>query len=110
MLEYVPMITPRIIVKAKGSITSPPKINKLNKASKVVILVMIVLDKVLLIDLLNRSIRSNFLYLRKFSLTRSKITTLSFTEYPTIVSIAAIEERLKSMLRIDNIPKVINTS
>ena len=71
---------------------------------------MIVLDKVLLIDILNSSIRSSFLYFRKFSLTRSKITTLSFTEYPTIVNIAAIEERLKSILSIDYIPRVINTS
>ena len=37
-------------------------------------------DKVLLIDILNRSKSSSFLYFLKFSLTLSKITTVSLIE------------------------------
>ena len=49
-------------------------------------------------------------YLDKFSLIRSYITTVSFIEYPTIVSTAATIERLTSNDNNENIPKVINTS
>ena len=44
------MITPIIIAKAKGLITSPPKVYRHIKAIKVVKLVIIVRDKVLFID------------------------------------------------------------
>ena len=49
------LITPIIIAKAKGLITSPPNVYKHIKAIKLLILVIIVLDKVLLIDKLNKS-------------------------------------------------------
>ena len=74
------MITPIIIVKAKGLITSPPNKNNEKRANNVVKLVIIVLDNVLFIDKLNKSTNSNFLYFLKFSLTLSKITTVSFIE------------------------------
>ena len=49
-------------------------------------------------------------YLDKFSLIRSYITTVSFIEYPTIVSTAATIERLTSRDSKEKIPKVIRTS
>ena len=78
--EYVPIITPIIIVKAKGLITSPPKKNKDTYARSVVKLVITVLDKVLLTDKLKRSTNSSFLYFLKFSRTLSNITTVSLME------------------------------
>ena len=71
---------------------------------------MIVRDKVLFIDKLNKFTNSNFLYLRKFSRTRSKITTVSLIEYPAIVNIAAIVERLNSTFYNDKTPRVNSTS
>ena len=55
-----------------------------------------VLERVLFMETLNSSTRSNLLNLRRFSLTRSKITTVSLIEYPAIVKIAAILDKLKS--------------
>ena len=81
-----------------------------NKSSKVVKEVIIVLDKVSLIERLAVSLIFIFVYLLKFSLIRSYITTVSFIEYPTIVKTAAIIERLISNDKIENIPIVIITS
>ena len=75
-----------------------------NKASKVVIDVIIVLDNVSLIEIF---VNSNIFiseYFFKFSLTLSYITTVSFMEYPTIVRTAAIIERFISKDKIENIP------
>ena len=49
-------------------------------------------------------------YFLKFYLTRSNITTVSFIEYPTIVSTAATIDKLISREKIENIPNVIITS
>ena len=70
--------------------------NNDNKAKSVVTEVTIVLDKVSLIDKFNKSVISFERYLRKFSLTLSYTTTVSFIEYPTIVSIAAMMGKLNS--------------
>jgi len=49
-------------------------------------------------------------YFLKFSLTRSKITTVSFIEYPTMVKTAAIIDKLISRLNKENTPNVTITS
>ena len=72
-----------------------------NSANKVVTEVIIVLDKVSLIERLDVSLMLNFVYLFKFSLILSYITTVSFIEYPTIVSTAAMIERLTSNDKIE---------
>mgnify|MGYP007000355582 CR=1 len=72
--------------------------------------VIIVLDKVSLMERLAVSLIFNLVCLFKFSLIRSYITTVSFIEYPTIVKTAAIIERLISKDKIENIPMVIITS
>ena len=55
-----------------------------------------VLDKVSLIEILVSSKILISEYFLKFYLTLSNITTVSFIEYPTIVSIAAIIGKLNS--------------
>ena len=50
------------------------------RANIVVTVVLTVLFKVSLIDLSNRSFKGSFLYLRKFYIILSKITTVSFIE------------------------------
>ena len=62
------------------------------------------------IDILKTSIRSIFLYFLKFSLTLSKITTVSLIEYPAIVRTAAMVDRENSTFRIDKTPRVNKTS
>ena len=69
-----------------------------NKASRVVADVIIVLDKVSLIEMFVNSKIFISEYFLKFSLTRSKITTVSFIEYPTIVNTAAIIDKFISKL------------
>ena len=64
----------------------------------------------LLTDKLNKSTNSNFLYFLKFSRTLSNITTVSLIEYTAIVRIAAIVARENYTFRIDNNPRVNNTS
>src|SRR5579863_5861900 len=89
-LEYVPTTIPTTRAKEKARSTWPPIRNKTSTVRKVNPLVSIVRDSVWLIDLLttwgNGSLRSN----RLFSRIRSKITIVSFIEYPTRVSNAAM--------------------
>ena len=62
---------------------------------------------------LDEFVRSKILmsaYFFKFSLTLSKITTVSFIEYPTIVKTAATIDKFISKLKAENIPSVIVTS
>ncbi len=63
-----------------------------------------------LIDRLMISETDIFLYFRRFSRTRSEITTVSFSDRPTSVSTAAIELRLNSSPVIENRPTVMITS
>ena len=78
--EYVPTITPNIIAKEKPFNIAPPNVNIDNRASNVVIDVIIVLDNVSFIEILVISKILISEYFFKFSLTRSKITTVSFIE------------------------------
>ena len=59
MEEYVPIKTPSIIAKENPLKISPPKINIENSASKVVTDVMIVRERVSLIDKFAISLISN---------------------------------------------------
>ena len=72
--------------------------------------VIIVLDKVSLIEILESSNIFISEYFFKFSLTLSYITTVSFIEYPTIVKIAATIDKLISKFNRENNPRVIITS
>jgi hypothetical protein len=108
--EYVPNITPKIIARENPLRISPPKKNIANNANNVVIEVINVLDNVSLIEMFVNSKILISEYFRKFSLTLSKITTVSFIEYPTIVSTAAIIDKFISKLNNENKPKVIITS
>ena len=97
MEEYVPINTPHIIAIIKPLITFPPRtINAIN-AIKVVNDVIIVLERVSLMDLLSSLLKSKLFTLVIFSLILSKTTTVSLIEYPAIVKIAAIEARLNSI-------------
>ena len=86
------------------------KINIDNSANNVVTEVIIVRDKVSFIEIFVSSNILTSAYLRKFSLTLSNITTVSFIEYPTIVKTAATIERLISNENTENTPNVIITS
>ena len=61
-------------------IASPPTMTKAIMARKVVTWVSTVRDSVSLIERSSSSVSGIFLYLRKFSRIRSKITTLSLSE------------------------------
>ena len=65
------MMTPKIIAKEKPLSISPPRINIEIKASKVVVEVIIVLDKVSFIDKFDVSEIANLLNFDKFSLILS---------------------------------------
>ena len=78
--EYVPIKTPNIIANEKPLSIAPPNINIDRRASNVVTDVIIVLDKVSLIEIFVISNISISDYFFKFSLTLSKITTVSFIE------------------------------
>ena len=108
--EYVPKITPKIMAKEKPFKISPPKKNIDKRANRVVIDVINVLESVSLIEMFVNSKILTSEYFFKFSLTRSKITTVSFIEYPTIVKTAATIERLISNENTENTPNVIITS
>ena len=58
----------------------------------------------------SRSLSGVFLYLRKFSRTRSKTTTVSFSEYPTIVNRAAIIAKSNLICKRLKMPIVITMS
>ncbi len=110
MDEYVPIITPIIMANEKPFKISPPKTKIDPSANKVVTDVIIVLDNVSFIEVFEMSSMVLDEYLERFSLIRSYITTVSFIEYPTIVSTAATIERLTSRDSKEKIPKVIRTS
>ena len=78
--EYVPNITPNIIAKEKPFNISPPNKYIDDKANSVVTEVIIVLDKVSLIEIFVNSKILISEYFFKFSLTLSNITTVSFIE------------------------------
>ena len=78
--EYVPTITPNIIANEKPLSIAPPNINIDKRANNVVTEVIIVLDKVSLIEIFVISKILISAYFLKFSLTLSKITTVSFIE------------------------------
>ena len=103
------MQTPQIIAKAKSAKTAPPKKNIENNASKVVTDVIVVLDKVSLIDILNTSDNSNWLYLRKFPCSVVYYYGV-VTEYPAIVSMAATVAKLNSYCNNANKPTVLTMS
>src|SRR5690606_8458458 len=88
--EYVPIKMPTIIAKANPRSTSPPNINRTTTTSKVVRDVMNVRLSVSLKDLFTS--RSKVSVLNRFenSRIRSKTTTVSLMEYPTIVKNAAM--------------------
>ena len=69
-----------IIAKENPSRIAPPNIYIENKANNVVTDVIIVLDKVSLVEILEISDIEIFDYFFKFSLIRSNITTVSFIE------------------------------
>ena len=110
MDEYVPKTTPSIIASENPFKISPPKKYIASKASNVVADVIIVLDNVSFIEIFVNSKILISEYFLKFSLTRSKITTVSFIEYPTIVKIAAIIDKFISKLNREKTPKVTITS
>ena len=70
--------------------TSPPNKNNANNAKSVVTEVLIVLDKVSFTETFNTSRSWDLLFFLRFSLTLSKTTTVSFNEYPTMVSKALL--------------------
>ena len=106
----MPKTTPSIIASENPFNISPPKINIDKSANNVVTEVIIVRDKVSFIEIFVSSNILTSAYLRKFSLTLSNITTVSFIEYPTIVKTAATIERLISNENTENTPNVIITS
>ena len=110
MQEYVPTITPIISANAKYFITSPPKKYSITTTISVVRDVTTVLDKVWFRDKLADSYIDSFKSFCEFSLNLSKITIVSFREYPTIVKNAATIDRSISKFNKEKIPKVINTS
>ena len=97
MEEYVPISTPHIIAIIKPLMTCPPRTIKAISAIRVVKDVIIVLERVSLIDLFSSLIKLKSFTLVIFSLILSKTTTVSLIEYPAIVRIAAIEARLNSI-------------
>ena len=103
----MPIITPKIIAKENPFKISPPRKKIENNASKVVADVKIVLDRVSFIDWFVRSNICRSIYFLRLSRTLSKITTVSFIEYPTIVKTAATMDKLISKEKNENTPKVI---
>ena len=104
------MLFRSIIASENPFCISPPKKYIANKASKVVADVIIVLDKVSLIEIFVNSKILISEYFLRFSLTRSKMTTVSFIEYPTIVNTAAIIDKFISRLNNEKTPRVTITS
>ena len=93
MEEYDPQIKPTISGNENSRIDDTPKTNNNNTMIKVVIDVLILLDKVCVNDRFATYARASgvcFLTECRFSRIRSKMTMVSLTEYPTIVSIQAI--------------------
>ncbi len=88
--EYVVATVPASIVNANPLNTSPPKRNSastaMNTVPEVITVRVNVWFKLVLMADSSGSRRCS----RVFSRTRSKITIMSFIEYPTIVSMAAM--------------------
>ena len=74
------MITPNSMAKLKPRSTSPPRKYRANRTKMVVRPVRNVRDSVWLIERSSSSMNGMALYLRIFSRTRSKTTTLSLIE------------------------------
>ena len=110
MEEYVPTTTPIIMVKAKSLMTSPPKRKRARTVKRVVPEVITVRLKVWLMLESRTSWKVCFLKVFILSLTLSKITIVSFKEYPTMVRIAAMTGRFISLPEIAKIVIVTRTS
>jgi len=109
-LEYVPTTIPTTRAKENALSTWPPIRNRTSTVRKVSPLVKIVLERVWLMDLFTTSANDSRRNNRLFSRMRSKITMVSFIEYPTRVSMAAITVREISKCSSDKNPIVIKTS
>src|SRR6202140_2029192 len=109
-LEYVPTTIPITKAKEKARSTCPPIRNKTSTVRKVRPLVKMVRESVWLMDLFTTSAKDSRLSKRLFSRMRSKITMVSFIEYPTKVSIAAITVREISKGNSDKNPIGIKRS
>src|SRR5882762_453143 len=109
-LEYVPTTIPTTRAKEKARSTWPPIRNRTSTVRKVRPLVKIVRDNVWLIDLFTTSANDSRRNKRLFSRMRSKMTMVSFIEYPTRVRSAAITVSDISNFSNEKKPKVIKTS
>src|SRR5208282_220017 len=109
-LEYVPTTIPTTRAKENARSTWPPIRNRTSTVRKVNPLVKIVRDSVWLIDLLTTSANGSLRNRRLFSRIRSKITIVSFIEYPTSVRSAAITVSEISKCKSEKKPSVIKTS
>src|SRR6202030_3794327 len=109
-LEYVPTTIPTTKAKEKARSTCPPIKNKTSTVRNVNPLVKRVRESVWLMDLFTTSANDSRRNKRLFSRMRSKITMVSFIEYPTRVSMAAITVREISKCSSDKNPMVIKTS
>src|ERR1700726_1472910 len=109
-LEYVPTTIPTTRAKEKARSTWPPIRNRTSTVRKVRPLVKIVRDNVWLMDLLTTSANDSRRSKRLFSRIRSKMTMVSFIEYPTNVNNAAMTVSEISKCSREKNPKVIKTS
>ena len=74
------MKTPKNMTRAKGRITSPPKIASAMSVASVVPWVSTLRGRVSLIERLSTVSNRSFLYFFRFSRTRSKMMIVSFSE------------------------------
>src|SRR3981081_1831118 len=88
-LEYVPTTIPTTRAKEKARNTCPPMTNKTSTVRNVSPLVRNVGESVWLIEVFTTSANDSRRNNRLFSRMRSKITMVSFIEYPTNVNNAA---------------------
>src|SRR6202040_1094160 len=109
-LEYVPTTIPTTRAKEKARSTWPPIRNRTSTVRKVRPLVKIVRDSVWLMDLFTTSANDSRRSNRLFSRMRSKMTMVSFIEYPTSVRSAAMTVSEISNFINEKKPRVINTS
>src|SRR3984893_7421186 len=109
-LEHLPTTTPTPRAKEKARSTWPPIRNRTSTVRKVKPLVKIVRDSVWLMDLFTTSANDSRRSNRLFSRMRSKMTMVSFIEYPTNVNNAAITVSEISKCSREKNPKVIKTS
>ena len=110
--EYVPTITPTIIANMNPLIESPPKMKIDNNTMSVVNEVLMVLPRVVLKAVFTVLINGHDGCLPANSLILSKITTVSFNEYPTTVSSAAMNDwpiSISNGNTFQNNEKIVNT-